>query len=220
MNYVETRDQLAGIAQLVRRCPTITLTRALTKAYRDWAAQTQYLRVQILGAVEADVTQYALGSDPYVEIVAIFAMVGSITNGQGATQSWPITPGDSSLWSPNFPPQAPQRYTYVPQAQFAVYPTPDQAYDVNVTVIVQPKEQAANIPDTGLIKYRSGIEAGALAYLQSLPGQSWTNPNEALKNQREFQSSINNAKAEVQRGFNTGSVRTRPRAFIVGRRLV
>jgi len=56
--------------------------------------------------------------------------------------------------------------------------------------------------------------AGALGYLLDLPRQPWTDHSQALKRQKEFQSAINNAKADEQRGYNTGSVRARPRLFV------
>jgi hypothetical protein len=52
-----------------------------------------------------------------------------------------------------------------------------------------------------------------MAYLHSIPGQAWSSPAMAEVRRREFQSSINNARADVQRAFNTGSVRARPRIF-------
>lgn len=215
MNYVDTRDQVVNIAQIVRRCPTITLTRAFGRAYRDWARQTQYLRVAIAGATVANTQQYDLGSDPYVEIVAVYAVQGTYTPAGGSPQNWALPPSDSGTWDSNAQPNTPQTYCYVPQAQIALYPIPDQVYDLLVTAVVQPKEDAAQVPETGLVKYRDGIEAGALAYLLEIPGQAWTNPQAALIQRARFQSSINNGKAEVQRAFNTGSVRARPRAFVV-----
>lgn len=217
MNFVATEDQIRNIAQIIRRCPTITLTNAFTKAYRDWACQTQYLRVPIAGQTTTTSRQYDLGSDPYLEIVAVFAASASILIGS-QVQTWPLVPSDSTLWNPNASnavlPGQPVRYCYVPQAQIAVDPFPNDVYDLLVTAIVQPKETATQIPDTGLTKYRTGIEAGALMYLHSVPGQPWSNPNESMLQRRIFQSSISNARAEVQRGFNTGSVRIRPRAFV------
>ena len=214
MNYVDSDDQLVSIAQIVRRCPTITLRRGFTRAYRDWAGQTQYLRVAITGSTVENQALYDLGSDPYVEITAIFAMSGT-DNSTTPAQTWALGAVDSSLWNPNINTDQPLRYCYVPQAQFALNPTPDAVYGLTVTAIVQPKEGAAQVPEAGLTKYRSGIESGALGYLLSLPGQAWTNPVEAERHRRAFQASVNHARAEVQRGFNTGSVRTRPRAFIV-----
>jgi hypothetical protein len=213
VNYVEIEDQITNIAQIIRRCPTFTLTRALGRAYRDWACQTQYLRVAIPGATVADTRLYDLGSDPYIEIVAVLAVQANQPD-TVPLQYWALSPSDSSLWNPNYQPQQPTRYCYVPQAQIALDPIPDRVYDLLVSAIVQPKENAAQIPETGLTKYRSGIEAGALAYLHSLPGQPWSDPQQAMLRMREFQSSVNNAKAEVQRGFNTGSVRARPRGFM------
>lgn len=213
MNFVDTRDQLVSIAQVIRRCPTITLMRAFTRAYRDWAGQTQYIRQAIPGETTPNVREYALGSDPYQDIVAIFAIQASILNG-GTMQYWPLVPCDASYFNPNTNVQQPQRYAYVPQAQFALDPIPDVVYNLVVTAITQPKEGAVSVPEIALTKYRSGIEAGALAYLHSLPGQPWSSPVEAEAQRRKFQSSINNARAEVQRGFNTGSVRVLPRAFV------
>lgn len=213
MNFVDTRDQLVNIAQIVRRCPTITLMRAFTKAYRDWAGQTQYIRQPIAGETTANVREYALGSDPYQDIVAVFAVQASILNG-GTMQYWPLVPSDPSYFNPNTNAQQPRRYAYIPQAQIALDPIPDVVYNLLVTVITQPKEGAISIPETALIKYRSGIESGALAYLHSIPGQPWSSPVLAEARRREFQSSVNNARAEVQRGFNTGSVRVQARAFV------
>lgn len=213
-NFVDTRDQLVNIAQIARRCPTITLMRAFTRSYRDWAGQTQYLRDTVTGATVENQALYDLGSDPYVDITAIYAMQGSILNGS-TTQYWPLAASDPSLWNPAVNPDQPVRYCYVPQAQFALNPTPNAVYDLTVTIIVQPKEGAVQVPESGLVKYRSGIEAGALAYLLRLPEQAWTNPAQALLEQKRFESSINNARAEVQRAFNTGSVRVRPRAFLM-----
>jgi len=213
MNFVDTEDYIVDIAQIITRCPTITIKRALTRAYRDWACQTQYLRVAVTGETEANTRQYSLGSDTYQEIVAIIAMQGWVL-GTDPLQIFPLRAVDSALWNPNMPPTQPLRYTYVPQAQFALDPIPDQAYGLTITAIVQPKENAASIPDAGLIKYRAGIEAGAKAYLHSLHGQPWSDPVKAEVCRREFQSSINNARAEVARGFNTGAVYARPKRFV------
>lgn len=216
MNMVDTYDQLVNIAQIVRKCPTITLARAFTRAYRDFANQSQWLRLDVTGSTVVDQVEYALGSDPYLEITAISGMQGSETI-NGNTQFWVISPSDSSTWDPNLSANTsaarPVRYQYLPQAQFALDPTPKAVYGLTVGVIVQPKENAARVPESALQKYRASIEAGALAYLLTLPGMPWTNPVESERQRRVFQSGINNAKADVQRSFNTGSVRVRPRTF-------
>ena len=217
MNLVDVNDYLANVAQVARKCPTLTLRHAYMRAYREWAQQTQWLRTTIPGATVANIAQYSLGNDPNLDIIGIAAMTGSQTIPPSpAPNTWAISAGDSGSWNPNFQPQQPQVYTYVPEAQFALFPTPDKVYQLGITVIVIPKEAAVSVPESPLIKYSNDIEAGALEYLLELPGMPWTNPMMALKKGAEFRSGISNGKAEVQRQFNTGATRARPRPFAIG----
>jgi len=213
MNMVNANDRLANIAQIVQRCPTITLRRAFVRALRQWCQETRWLRTAISGATTVDTRVYSLGTDPYMDIVGVFAVQGSLTTG-GNTQEWALRVSDPSQWDPNIPAAQPMRYAYVAEGQFAVDPVPDQVYQLLVSAIVQPKEDAVNIPEAPLLKHSNEIEAGALAYLLNIPGQKWTNPALAQTWSRVFRSGISNGKAEVQRAFNNGSVRARSRNFV------
>lgn len=213
MNTVDVRDQLTNVAQMVRKCPTITLMRAYNRAYRDFCSQTQWLTVQIAGAAAVDAPEYSLGTDPYVDIIGIKGMQGSLTQ-NGILQAWNINPADPSGFDPNYQPSLSGQYAYVPQGQFVLFPTPNQVFQLLVSAIITPKEGAVQVPSAPLVTYSNEIEAGALAYLLDVPGQAWTNPIQSAKYGRIFQSGVSNAKAEVQRNFNTGSQRARPRAFV------
>lgn len=217
MNLVALDDQLANIAQIVRKAPKITLRRAYTRALREWCQQTQWLRVTVPGSTTANVEDYGLGTDPNLDIIAIRAV--SLTQAIGTTpQTYGLRPSDSTQWNPNATPAAPQQYCYVPEGRFALYPTPDAVYTLSIGLIITPKETAAaaQIPGDPLVKYSNDIEAGALAYLLAIPGQPWTDAAAAARYGRDFASAISNGKAEVQRAYNTGSQRVRPRPFVVG----
>lgn len=217
MNFVALDDQLANIAQIVRKAPKITLRRAYTRAMREWCQQTQWLRVTIPGATTANTEIYGLGTDPNLDILAIRAM--SLTQVVGTTpQTYGLRPSDSSQWNPNATHAAPRQYCYVAEGSFALFPTPDAVYTLSISAIVMPKETsaAAQVPADPLVKYSNDIEAGALAYLLAIPGQPWTDEAAAARYQRDFTSGISNGKAEVQRAFNTGSQRVRPRPFLTG----
>lgn len=218
MNLIDVNDALTNVAQMVRKAPTNTLRRAYMRAYREWAQQTQWLRTTIDGATVANQMSYELGNDPNLDIIGIVSMQGSIQlNGAQSPQTWAITPpNDLGSWNPNFQPGQPLQYTYVPEAQFALFPTPNQVYQLSVVVILTPKENAVQVPQSPLQKYSNDIEAGALAYLLDIPGMPWSNPVLAMKYEKRFTDSINNGKAEVARGFNTGARRARPRAFVTG----
>jgi hypothetical protein len=213
MNTVDVREQLTNVAQIARKCPTITLMRAYNRAYRDFCSSTQWLTVQIAGASTVNVPEYNLGTDPYVDIIGIKGMSGSLTT-NGAVQSWVISPADPSGFDPNYQPSLSGQYAYVPQAQFVLFPTPNQVFQLLVSAIITPKEGAVQVPSAPLVTYSNEIEAGALAYLLNIPGMPWTNPVIAEANSRTFKAGIANAKAEVQRSFNTGSQRARPRQFV------
>lgn len=213
MSNVNVNDQLVNIAQIVRRCPTATLRRAYVHAMQQWCRETQWLRLAVPGATVIGNQVYSLGSDPYLDIVGVRAMQGSYNPGNGP-QYWPIYPSDPTSWDPNSPPGQPTRFAYVPEGQFALNLIPDAVYPLLVTVIAQPKDGAVQVPAAPLVKYSSVFEAGALAYLMVLPDQPWTNPIEAAKQAREFRSGVSNGKTEVQREFNTGSLRVRPRGFV------
>lgn len=213
MNTVDVRDQLTNVAQKTRKCPTNTLIRAYTRAFRDFCSQSQWLTVQIPGATTINVPEYNLGTDPYVDIIGIKGMQGSLTT-SGVVQSWVINPADPSGFDPNYQPSLSGQYAYVPQAQFVLFPTPNQVFQLLVSAIITPKEGAIQVPSAPLVPYSNEIEAGALAYLLDIPGMPWTDKINAEKNARIFRSGIANAKGEVQRNFNTGSQRARPRAFV------
>ncbi len=212
-NTVNANDQVVNIAQIVQRAPTITLTRAFVRAYRDFCGQTRWLKVPIQGTTAEGTRQYDLGSDPYVDIIGVRGVQGQQTT-SGRVQYWGLTPSDSSKWDPNMNPGAPMRFTYVSEAQIAVDPLPDKAYEITVSAIIQPKEAAIVIPEAPLLQYSNEIEAGALAYLLNIPGQKWSNPLLAAQYMKEFRSGVANAKANVQRSFNEGSMRVRPRGFV------
>lgn len=214
MNLVDVTDYLANVAQVARKCPTATLRHAYTRALREWCQQTQWLRVNIPGATTAAVSQYTLGNDPHCDIVGIFAMQATLSQPiPPGPQTWPIGPSDPGLWNPAIGQGQPLRYAYIPEAQFAVNPTPDQVYDLIVTAIVTPKEGAVMVPQAPLQKYSNDIEAGALEYLLMLPGMPWTDKQVAVLKGKEFRSGISNGKAEVQRAYNVGAVRATPRPF-------
>ena len=131
MNYVDVFNHLQPVAQIARGCPTPTLRQAYVDAMRQWCSETQWLRIAIAGATTADTAQYSLGSDTYVEILAVAAMSGTHDS-----QQWPLVKGDPSGWNANAGTDRPRFYTYVPEGQFALFPTPDDTYNLTVTASI------------------------------------------------------------------------------------
>jgi hypothetical protein len=216
MNLVDVFDQCAGLAQIARKCPTPTLRYAYVKSMRDFLGQSRWLQVQIQGATVAGTPQYNLGSDPVVEIISIVGNMRGTQAAGGSSSYFPIVPADGEIFNPNVQSNRPSLFAYIPEGQFALWPTPDAAYPLLVTVCVQPKEGVTQVPSAPLVKYSGYIENGALAYLLGLPGQPWTNLVEARRQEELFRRGVGEAKTDVQRKFQSGSTRVKPRAFLRG----
>ena len=58
--FVNVFDQLATIAVNVRKAPSTTLRRMYVKAFRDWCAETQWLRQTVTGATVDGTQTYSL----------------------------------------------------------------------------------------------------------------------------------------------------------------
>lgn len=201
------------VAQKIRRCPEPTLVKAIRDAAREFCRHTQWLRRELEIATEADVAQYDLITDTADAMLEIIG-VRVVTIESASTRKRWINPSDPMSWNPGAEPGAPSTWTYVPESQVALWPTPDDVYTLTCTVICQPLDDTEELPDDLLRKWDQTLSAGALAYLLSLPKEDWSNPNEGLVQRRMFLAGINDARNDVSRGYNTGTVMVRiPRLF-------
>ncbi|MBX3603188.1 MAG: hypothetical protein KF863_21415 [Rubrivivax sp.] len=216
MANVPVLNVIADVAQLVRNAPNPTLIAAYVRAARKFCRESRWLRVELLGQAEADTRVYSLGSDPYLEVLGLRAASAARTSGN--TKRWPLTVSATDGWDPNAGPGKPQRYAYVPEAQVAIDPVPDGAYDLTLTLVVQPKAGVNELPEELLVKWDQVLQAGALAYLFAIPGQTWTDLAESKRQAAVLQSGINNARADEQREFNAGTTFIKRRRFLAGGR--
>jgi hypothetical protein len=202
-------DQLANIAQRVRQCNKVTLVRAYARAARQFCSETRWYRVNLSGTLAAGTRTYSLGSDPDLEIIT--AQSVSVTNGTRVIGLRAMAP---SAINPNIPQGQPIRFAYLPEGSIAYDPVPDQAYPTLIELAAQVRDEATDVPNELLVKWRQAFEAGALEFLLSMTGQPWADPQAAALERAKFRSFINNAKADVQRGFQVGAVRALPRRFV------
>jgi hypothetical protein len=120
---------------------------------------------------------------------------------------------DPSCWNPDVTTGTPRWYAYVPEGMFKLYPPPDKTYGLTITAVVQPRDDVARLPRDLFKKHQRVLDAGALAYLHVIDKQAFSNPREGVRQQTIFQAGINNAKADAQRNYATGSQRAKPRRF-------
>ncbi len=215
MAQVQVLERMRDVQQYVRRAPNGTLISAYIRAARKFCRETRWFRSTLVGQTVADTRLYSLGSDTYMEVVGLRAVSAQQLDGSG--QPWQLATSDPAGWYPGFRPSQPQRYAYIPEGQIAIDPLPDKAYTITMTLQLQPKAGVTSLPEGLLVKWDQALQDGALMYLLNIPDQPWTNPQQAELHRRAFQAAINNARADEQRAYNTGTVFIRKRPFIVGR---
>ena len=218
MEFVDTFDQLREIAQIVRKCPTATLRRAFVTACRDFANQSHWLRTRV--TMNTSAIQSGLDGDYQIdldgneaELLEVIAIRDNIVGLNAQNNEFQIRAGNDSTWNMQAVPAQPRWYTYKPEGMFNLWPTPDTTYTLRLYAVVQPIDNADRVPRDLLKKWSTQIQSGALEYLLALPGQPWTDKADAAAQGRVFRAGINNAKADAQRRFNTGSQRMPPRVF-------
>lgn len=215
MAQVQVLQQMRDVSQLVRRAPNGTLIAAYVRAARKFCRETRWFRSTLIGQTVEGQRNYSCGSDTYMEVVGIKAVSAQQVDGSG--NPWQLAVSSTSGWYPGLQPSQPQRFAYVPEGQVAIDPLPDKAYTLTLTLQLQPKVGVTSLPEELFVKWDQALQDGALMYLLNIPDQPWTNPQQAELHRRAFQAAINNARADEQRSYNTGTVFMRKRPFIVGR---
>lgn len=203
---------LRDLKQQFQQCPNLTLQRAYVRAAREFCTDSRWLQQGLAATLTVGQRLYSLGSDTLLEILEVGPV--SVTTPTGSTPGVNVVPlaaADPTTFNPNFSNGCPQWYAYIPEGQIAYNPIPDQAYPTQITLIVQPRDGVAEIPDQLLVKWRYTLESGAKAFLYDIPGEPWSEPQKAQVARAFFRAGINEARADVNRGFQQGPVRARPR---------
>lgn len=211
------------LQQVLENCPGVpimTATSAYIRAARRFCNQTRWLQTPLLGATVAPVSgvgtpTYNLGSDAYSEVFGISGV--SIKKEVG---DWrPLTSGNATDWDVDDDNDLPQEYQYIPHGQIMLHPTPDAAYDLTVSLVVQPKIGSNAIDARLLVNWSEALEHGTLAYLLMLPKQAWTDRQRGAIEEGLFRAAIATARSDVQAGYNAGAASTglvgRPNSAVV-----
>lgn len=215
MATVSIMDLMGAVAMKCRQAPEPVLVEAYRRAARAFCSETRWLRVTIPGApTEAGQSLYTLDGDPFHEVVGVRAVTAQADIGD--RKAWPVHPSDRATWDPNRGPEKPRQFAYVPEAQLALFPTPDAVYQLTLTLALSPKRGATAIDEALLTKWDRALEAGALSYLLAIADMPWTDKAEAQMQERVFRAAINNARADEQRAHQAGTVLRRGTPFVVG----
>jgi hypothetical protein len=205
-------DLLRDLRQQFQQCPSPTMQAAYVRAARMFCSESRWLQRGISATLTPLQRMYSFGSDPLLEVLEVANVSCSTPVGSSAPNIVSLMAADPTTFNPNFSPSFPTWYAYIPEGQIAYNPIPNQAYPTQITLVVQPRDGVAEIPDQLLIKWRYGLEEGTKAFLYDIPGEPWSDAGKAQVARTFYRGWVNEARAEVNRGFQQGPVRARPRA--------
>lgn len=205
-------DLLPEVAQICRQAPTPTLIAAYVRAARRFCMKSRWLVATISGATVNGTQAYSLGSDTYAEIFG----VAGVTLYENADTPIFLTESTTGAWDPTEANDVPGLYAYLPEAQVAVHPTPDAAYNMTITALITPKRGSTSIDSRLATRWEYALQDGALEYLLGLPDTPWFNLDAAanLYGPR-FRRAIGDAANIGALGFNAGNspIRSTPLSF-------
>lgn len=173
---------------------TFTVTSIAGQAEYDLDVPTQMQLARLL--------KVAWGTDRWLTISDRWDVDDALAL-RGAVNSYDPTEGDPvAAWA--------EPETSV----FKVYPVPDREVDgmFTVTASYTPTDTATQLDDVLFNRWRTGVVAGALAYLQMMPGQPFT-ANTFARHRDRFETEIGRATAEARKGAAMTSTRVKARAF-------
>jgi len=215
----EILSLMQEVQQVVRRCPEPTLVAAYVRAARQFCRETRWLRRNLEITTEQGVDQYDLaltsGDDAQLEVIGVRAAICQSLSTPEKT--WPMNPGDPTMWNPAIQQGYPIEFAYIPEGTVSVWNVPDEPYLMTYTVVCQPKLEYSGypmsyLPDDLVRKWDRVFSAGALQYLLTLPAQPWSNPVLAAQMYApQFRAGINDARNDEQRAYNGGTAMTRIR---------
>lgn len=204
MTQVLVRDIIGPVWQKCSSAPLPMVVQAYIDAARQFCNRSRWLRATIAGATIVDQRLYALGSDPYNEILGLSAI--DITEATDDIHG--LIQRNSSEWDTTEANDVPVYYQYVPEGSFAVHPKANQVYTLSVGVVLQPKAGSNSIDDTLQVSWSYALQQGALGYLLGMANKPWTDKPEAGINLTRFHTAMASAARSAEAGYNPGAIGT------------
>ena len=103
---------------------------------------------------------------------------------------------------------SPQDFCFTQDNQILqVYPAPDSGVSVVIDAILAPTLTATGLSDLVARTYMGDIALGAIASLQRVPEQPYTDLNSSAIMQAQYQSRVSATAAKVARGLMGGKMR-------------
>lgn len=195
----------AKVKMYVKNCPSLMAVQALSDAARDFFTRSRAWRKTVEVALQQGTHTY----EPDAGAGALW--IGLNRADIGAK---PLDPVAVDAAIDHSIEDKPRYYGSEDGEKVVLYPTPDGAYTLNLTLECIPAIGGTEIPDAMLAKYAKFLAHGAAADLLNQEGYPWYNPGKAAFHKAKFEEGVNDAAVAMEVGHTRASqsVHMRPLA--------
>ena len=173
-------------------CPIPTVDHRIILACRDFCDKSGIWREwQDLRTMDGTTNAFDHDLTSDQELVCYTrAIVNDDKDGEYNILSWTDLPPD---WKTNASQELTKSLVHIDLGQFMLFPAPVAGDTLRIEAVLKPAITSTQVPDILYDRFCADIAAGALAKLQMLPGQPWTNPQMAAHNLSLFNAAVASA---------------------------
>ena len=188
--------------------PEPTIDYALNRAARHFCSLSWFSRRSITVVLEDSVASYTVApADSNEEVIGVKAVE---FDGQPIDPTLPELVETSS--------GSPKQWYVEQYNSLILNPIPDAGVDgeeIEVRLAIQPTLAAVTLPNDLTREHMQTIGDGAIAWLQQMPKQPWSDLNQAMKLERAFIAKAMRAKESAMRGHMPWGLGVRRPVFAV-----
>jgi len=184
--------------------PAIVVSGALRECARDYFKQVNAWTVDIPVTTVTNEPTIAINVGQGIEIVAITEVKEDHFNTLMPVLALPSHETHDK----------PRYFTADNKRTLLLFPTPDNAYLLMVTVAIRPDRSATEIDDTILDENLEALRFGTLSRLKSQPGTDWFSPNEVAYYDSRYRQEIADRRIQVARSEVQASMQVQIPHFI------
>ena len=189
--------------------PEPTIDYALNRAARHFCSLSWFSRRSITIALVADQISYTLApaDSTNEEIIGVHAV---------EYDDKPLDPTKPELVETES--GTPKQWYTEQYTALVLNPYPDAGVDgesVNVRIAIQPTLAATTLPNDLTREHMQTLADGAIAWLQQMPKQPWTDLNQSMRLERAFLAKAMRAKETAMRGAMPWGLGVRRPVFAV-----
>lgn len=181
-------------------CPEVVIQTHLQEAAAEFCAKSEVWRQTLeLSSTSANMSDYELDvpNKSVLENIMFLTLDGVTMTPVSERHFNPGVNADGSAIT-----GTPTRYSVLEDASIRMYPTPIAKHKFTGVLVIKPSLAAKGVENFIFETHGRSIAAGAIARIAGIPNKEWSDPDNSMRNQIEFERAMCAAKGRDTRRVN------------------